>query len=146
MNYKKIGKNAKALSPVVASIILIAVTVAVSVVVAAWMGGMTIGLMGNAEQVAITNTQNVNSTSVSVSVQNTGAATATIVSATIDGKPVTFSGINSVGSPSTSITKGTTSVFTLQQSSPFTSTAQYVIKLQTAKGNVITYTYTYTGP
>jgi flagellin-like protein len=47
--FNKIGKNAKALSPVVASIILIAVTVAVSVVVAAWMGGMSIGLMGNAE-------------------------------------------------------------------------------------------------
>ena len=46
MNYRKFRKNAKALSPVVASIILIAVTVAVSVVVAAWMGGMTIGLMG----------------------------------------------------------------------------------------------------
>ncbi len=56
MNYiRKFKKNAKALSPVVASIILIAVTVAVSVVVAAWMGGMTIGLMGNAEQASITN-------------------------------------------------------------------------------------------
>ena len=55
MNFRKFKKNAKALSPVVASIILIAVTVAVSVVVAAWMGGMTIGLMGNAEQASITN-------------------------------------------------------------------------------------------
>lgn len=53
--YRKFRKNAKALSPVVASIILIAVTVAVSVVVAAWMGGMTIGLMCSAEQVSITN-------------------------------------------------------------------------------------------
>jgi flagellin-like protein len=34
-------KNVKALSPVVASIILIAVTVAVSIVVAAWMGALT---------------------------------------------------------------------------------------------------------
>ena len=53
--FRKFKKNAKALSPVVASIILIAVTVAVSVVVAAWMGGMTIGLMGNAEQASIAN-------------------------------------------------------------------------------------------
>ena len=43
---RKLKKNSKALSPVVASIILIAVTVAVSVVVAAWMGGMTIGSHG----------------------------------------------------------------------------------------------------
>ena len=57
MNYymRKFKKNTKALSPVVASIILIAVTVAVSVVVAAWMGGMTMGLMANAEQVSASN-------------------------------------------------------------------------------------------
>ena len=54
-SFRTIKKNAKALSPVVASIILIAVTVAVSVVVAAWMGGMSVGLMGNAEQATITN-------------------------------------------------------------------------------------------
>jgi len=145
MNYRKFRKNAKALSPVVASIILIAVTVAVSVVVAAWMGGMTIGLMGNAEQVSITNAAYVNTTSVAVNVQNTGAATVTISSATIDGSPVAYSGISSTGTVSNAIAKGTTSVFTLQASSAFTSTAQYTIKLQTAKGNTITYTYTYTG-
>ena len=58
MNYskfRKFKKNAKALSPVIATIILIAVTVAVSVVVAAWMGALTIGFMGNAEQASITN-------------------------------------------------------------------------------------------
>jgi flagellin-like protein len=37
----KILKSRKALSPVVASIILIAVTVAVSIAVAAWMGALT---------------------------------------------------------------------------------------------------------
>jgi len=42
----KILKSKKALSPVVASIILIAVTVAVSIAVAAWMGALTIGFMG----------------------------------------------------------------------------------------------------
>ena len=72
MIYRKFRKNAKALSPVVASIILIAVTVAVSVVVAAWMGGMTIGLMGNAEQATITNIDTAG-TLVQVTVQNTGS-------------------------------------------------------------------------
>lgn len=37
--------NKKALSPVVKSIILIAVTVAVSIAVAAWMGALTVGLI-----------------------------------------------------------------------------------------------------
>ena len=39
-------KSKRALSPVVASIILIAVTVAVSIAVAAWMGALTVGFMG----------------------------------------------------------------------------------------------------
>ena len=76
---RKIKKNSKGLSPVIASIILIAVTVAVSVVVAAWMGGMTIGLMGNAEQATITNlgffdSATAASDTITVSIQNTGNA------------------------------------------------------------------------
>ena len=55
MNFRKFRKSAKALSPVIATIILIAVTVAVSVVVAAWMGALTIGFMGNSEQAKVTN-------------------------------------------------------------------------------------------
>lgn len=49
MKLRKIRKNSKALSPVVASIILIAVTVAVSIAVAAWMGALTIGFMDTEE-------------------------------------------------------------------------------------------------
>jgi flagellin-like protein len=48
----KMLKSRKALSPVVASIILIAVTVAVSIAVAAWMGALTFSFMGT-EQVRI---------------------------------------------------------------------------------------------
>jgi flagellin-like protein len=81
--YRKLRKNSKALSPVVASIILIAVTVAVSVVVAAWMGGMTIGLMGNAEQATITNlgfadVATAAGDTITVSIQNTGNSPLTI--------------------------------------------------------------------
>jgi len=46
---KKLLKSKKALSPVVAAIILIAVTVAVSIAVAAWMGSLTLGFMENSE-------------------------------------------------------------------------------------------------
>lgn len=51
----KILKNAKALSPVVASIILIAVTVAVSIAVGVWMFGLTGSFMGSAEQLKVAN-------------------------------------------------------------------------------------------
>ena len=149
---RKIKKNSKALSPVVASIILIAVTVAVSVVVAAWMGGMTIGLMGSTEQASVTNValSNVGSgpytgTAV-VSIKNTGSATVTISSATIDGKSA------AIGS-TTTIAKGTSADIALTTptsgtvaNAPFADGAQYIIKMQTAKGNSITYTATYTAP
>ena len=77
---RKFSKDAKALSPVVASIILIAVTVAVSIAVAAWMGGMTLGFM-NTEQLKITNvafTGVALDPTVEISMQNTGSNPVTI--------------------------------------------------------------------
>ncbi|MGD2066341.1 MAG: hypothetical protein PVI43_04125 [Candidatus Bathyarchaeota archaeon] len=46
---RKLLKSKKALSPVVAAIILIAVTVAVSIAVATWMGSLTMGFMETKE-------------------------------------------------------------------------------------------------
>jgi flagellin-like protein len=141
---RKFKKNAKALSPVVASIILIAVTVAVSVVVAAWMGGMTTGLMGNAEQASITNVVFIDSTSMNVTVRNPGSAAVTLVSATIDGNSVLL--LDAAGETATdlSIPKGESVNFVLELggSSTFASGAQYNIKLLTTKGNSILYTAT----
>ena len=148
--FRKFKKNAKALSPVIASIILIAVTVAVSVVVAAWMGALTLGFMGNAEQASITNTAYVSNTEVSLTVQNTGGSTVTISSATIDGNAATmYNGTTPYAQvTSWSIPKGQSSTFIVGFASTtltFTNTAQFTIKLQTAKGNTVTTTYTYTG-
>ncbi|MCL4430078.1 MAG: hypothetical protein M1167_04930 [Chloroflexi bacterium] len=146
---RKIKKNSKALSPVVASIILIAVTVAVSVVVAAWMGGMTIGLMGNAEQVSITNVVFQTGGSINATVRNTGGASVTIQTATIDGKSATLvaTGNQADGTtPNTDvIAKGTSGAFIITPVTAITfqDGAQYQIKLTTAKGNTIVYTATY---
>jgi flagellin-like protein len=49
----KITRSKKALSPVIATIILIAVTVAVSIAVAAWMGALTFSFMSSGEQVQL---------------------------------------------------------------------------------------------
>jgi len=147
MNFRKFKKNAKALSPVIATIILIAVTVAVSVVVAAWMGGLTLGFMGSAEQCTVSNPTYVNATAVSVTVQNTGSATVTITSATIDGNAAVISSAGSQTAPWT-ILKGTSDSLIITFSGTvlhFTSTAQYQISLTTAKGNTETVSYTYTG-
>jgi flagellin-like protein len=167
MNYRKFRKNAKALSPVIATIILIAVTVAVSVVVAAWMGALTIGFMGNAEQASITNAVLTNhggtppattggaTIEAVVTVQNTGSATVTITSATIDGASVNINYAYLTGTSTTNlvntsgqvpITKGTAvDIYISGPTGGFANSAQYTIKLMTAKGNTVTTTATYTG-
>jgi flagellin-like protein len=71
-SFRKFRKSVKALSPVVASIILIAVTVAVSIAVAAWMGALSVGFMGT-EQLSITSVQFITGgASINVTVSNTG--------------------------------------------------------------------------
>ena len=144
MNFRKFKKSTKALSPVVASIILIAVTVAVSVVVAAWMGGMTIGLMGNAEQVQVSNAITTDSTTVTLTLRNTGGATVSIsdTQATVDGTAVTIVGAGS-GTTGMDIAKGTSADFTLTLTTAMSPGAQYNVKLVTAKGTTIPYTVTY---
>ncbi|MGO8805859.1 MAG: archaellin/type IV pilin N-terminal domain-containing protein [Candidatus Bathyarchaeia archaeon] len=169
MNFRKFRKSAKALSPVIATIILIAVTVAVSVVVAAWMGALTIGFMGNSEQAKVTNavlTNTYNSptdltggtTSAGiVTIQNTGSATVTISSVTIDGNTAKIADGYLSGTTVKSllsngqvpIAKGTSVdvYITLPATAtPFVNSAQYTIALMTSKGNTITTSASYNGP
>ncbi|MCW3999828.1 MAG: hypothetical protein NWE93_06280 [Candidatus Bathyarchaeota archaeon] len=140
---RKIRKNSKALSPVVASIILIAVTVAVSVVVAAWMGGMTINLMGTAEQGVITNLQftdgGTGDDTITATVQNTGDIAITITGGFVNGDAATaYAG-------DTTIAKGATGDITLTlPTGTLVDATQFQIKLTTSKGNAIAYTSTYT--
>jgi flagellin-like protein len=68
----KILKNTKALSPVVASIILIAVTVAVSIAVAAWMGALSFGFMGSGESLQVGTPYGWTTNNVTVYATNSG--------------------------------------------------------------------------
>ena len=93
----KILKSKKALSPVVASIILIAVTVAVSIAVAAWMGALTFSFMGSSTisitkvEFAATNmTYNGN---ITITVKNTGTKQVTIAAIEVNSESASsFSG------------------------------------------------------
>jgi archaeal type IV pilus assembly protein PilA len=129
---RKIKKNSKALSPVVASIILIAVTVAVSVVVAAWMGGMTIGLMGNAEQASIANIAFVGTNQIDVMVQNSGSTTVNITQAYVNGVGATI-----INTPPLSVDKSGATTFELTSPSALSAGTSYQVKLITAKGTQI---------
>ena len=75
---KKLFNSKKALSPVVASIILIAVTVAVSIAVAAWMGALTFTFMAT-EEIAFTDcTYQSSLATATLRVKNTGTGILTI--------------------------------------------------------------------
>ena len=87
---RKIRKSTKALSPVVASIILIAVTVAVSIAVAAWMGALTVGFMGSSSmtvtdmQFTDAATDGLSGTTITLDLKNTGTKSVTITQAKVN--------------------------------------------------------------
>ncbi len=84
---KRLFKSRKALSPVVAAIILIAVTVAVSIAVAAWMGALTFTFM-QTEQMQVTSMTYIANSTIRLAVKNTGTAKVTLAGASLNGNPV----------------------------------------------------------
>ena len=129
---RKIRKNTKALSPVVASIILIAVTVAVSIAVAAWMGALTIGFMGT-EEVKITGvTFFTANTTATLAVQNTGTSPVTLAEAHIN------NGAN-VLTTSVTIQPNTATSINIPVAG-LTNGYNYNFQLRSAKGNAFPYT------
>ncbi len=129
----KILKSRKALSPVVASIILIAVTVAVSIAVAAWMGALTIGFMGSSERLKLGTPYGWNSTAVKVLATNEGGSTVKITAVRVQGYGVdVFKDIPDIEIPP----KETREVIVnISGSGTFTTGYEYTIVLVTANNN-----------
>ena len=135
---RRLLKNRKALSPVVAAIILIAVTVAVSIAVAAWMGALTVGFM-QTEELAFINygwDTTGTTTSILINIKNIGSQPLTLTEvritdtpAYVDGESVLSETLDAGGSVSFNITRnalGTTA---------YTSGVKYEFAVITAKGN-----------
>jgi len=83
-------RSRKALSPVVASIILIAVTVAVSIAVAAWMGALSFSFMGSGEQLNAGSPWGWTTTQVNITVSCPGGNAVTVDSVRVNGTQCTF--------------------------------------------------------
>ena len=133
----KILRNAKALSPVVASIILIAVTVAVSIAVAAWMGALTFTFMAT-EQVQITNMSfgpAGSSSWIAVVVNNTGTSSVTMNEAWINN--VKRTSFNTNQSPGV-IAANSGAVINMTSVS-LANGNNYQVKLVSSKGNQFLY-------
>lgn len=87
LQLRRLIKNIKALSPVVASIILIAVVVAVSIAVATWMGSLSIGFM-EVDEVSVTNHSWASDmTYVDLTVKNLGTSKITIDNVEVNDAP-----------------------------------------------------------
>jgi flagellin-like protein len=120
---RKLLKNKKALSPVVAAIILIAVTVAVSIAVAAWMGSLTIGFMETAELTVVevafldtTTTPATTADSMNVTVTNSGTASVTINQVRVNGNTIATTNWNMETSTSGAIAPGDSDEVQIQTS------------------------------
>jgi|YelNatPaOPRAMG01_1025707.scaffolds.fasta_scaffold184563_1 flagellin-like protein len=134
----KILKSKKALSPVVASIILIAVTVAVSLAVAIWMGSLTTGQM-QTESLHIIQVVFPDTSKVKVILRNTGSSPITVNEIYIAGGG--NSTTNLLGTPVPIPANDQKEVELLYSwNQGFT----YQIRVVTAKGNQ--YFYTVTAP
>lgn len=132
----KILKSKKALSPVVASIILIAVTVAVSIAVAAWMGALTFTFT-KTEELKITGYSWVSTNQINLTATNTGPADLVISGAQVDDAAAAWS------SGVTTLTKGTSTwVLITKPSGDFTAGTKYNFAVLTAGGNKYPYSAT----
>jgi flagellin-like protein len=130
---RKLLKSRKALSPVVAAIILIAVTVAVSIAVAAWMGALTFTFMAT-EQITFTNfTWGAANANAALTVKNTGTSDLSIAAVKIDGSDPA-SNDQSASMPYL-LPKGSSVTFTLTRTGGFVSGISYEFTVTTSKGN-----------
>ncbi|MCK4933492.1 hypothetical protein KAS06_02365 [Candidatus Bathyarchaeota archaeon] len=124
---KRLLKSRKALSPVVAAIILIAVTVAVSIAVAAWMGALTFTFM-KTEEIRLTDLTFTNSTGtlgIDVIVKNIGTSPVTISTAEV----------NTVSQTITTFTVEGNSQTTLSIAYDWLPGYKYDVKLESSQGN-----------
>ncbi len=128
----------RAISPVIATIIIVAVTIAIAIAVAGWLMGLW-GSYGSVEQLTIMPDSTITNSSgtivLSLHVKNTGSKSATITKIEVVGIG-TATSIN--GTTTASLPQGYDSTFPVEIAATGTYSAgtQYLIKVYTDSGNV----------
>ncbi len=135
MNFKKFVKNSKAISPIFATLILIAIAVIAGVVVYMFTSGtlatMTGGGTAAQEKVSVQGVQEVSTTSIAVYAQNMGTGTVTINGMILkDTSGNVLQQASAVGTPNLDAGKLATVTGTFTAITPGT----YTMTLTTAKG------------
>src|SRR5712692_3591922 len=148
-------RNTKALSPVIATIILVAVTVAIAIAVAAWLGALTFTYT-NVEQINITGAAiTITGSSVAFGISNSGTSDVVISSATVNGGSYTnaagtlptaaaSSTVCGVTGGLATIPKGSSCTLTgtFTSGGAFVAGTTYAFKLISTKGHTFPYTTT----
>ena len=130
---KRIWKGKKALSPVVAAIILIAVTVAVSIAVAAWMGALTFTFMATEELTFTGRTWDTTAaTYIDIKIKNSGTAALTIDKVEVNDEVLTTAEWNPAGA---TLDAGDEITIQITPTAGFVSGTKYAFVFVTAKGN-----------
>ena len=126
---KRVLKGKKALSPVVAAIILIAVTVAVSIAVAAWLGAITFTFM-KTEELKITHMAFVSPANITLTLHNIGSNKVTV------GQVKVNDGDVSSTSPTLplDIAAGSSTILEITLTSEWTDGNKYRVALVSATG------------
>jgi len=143
---RKIFKSKKALSPVVAAIILIAVTVAVSIAVAAWMGALTFTFMRTEELQFVSRAWGTNNAYIDLTVKNTGTSPLSMSKVEVNNVNIlTFDfDTTTAGNQTTATSLDGGASKTVRIWSTYTSGNKYDWTIITATNNK--YTYTTTAP
>ncbi len=123
-------RKKRALSPVIATVILLAVVITVAIAAVAWMSGLTVSYM-DIEELRITNEQwGPDCSYVELTLYNMGTSTLTISSAKVNSQPTSFT----VVSGSQTIAAGESAVVRITQA--FVPQGKYSITFSSTKGTM----------
>jgi flagellin-like protein len=137
----KIGRfkvSQRAVSPVIATLLMIAIAVAASIIVYVWSIGLLGGLMGSGgsqtkEQLIMEAYNWVTPTSLIFTLRNVGSSPSTVASVYLGGNPLTTGA-------STPIAVGSSTQFTFSGvSGSYTTGAAYTLKIVSATGGVFAF-------
>jgi len=128
------GKAKTALTPVMATVTLLCIAIAVSLATLAWINGLPTPQMYTEDLQATNHKWGPNYAYVDVTLHNNGTQSLNLKSVTVNSQPATVIYI----AGSSQINTGESTV--LRIANRFTSGANYQLTFQTAKGNKFSYT------
>jgi len=137
--------NRKAISPVIATLLMIAIAVAASILVYVWSMGLVGSLQGTGgqqtrEQLIMEAYVATSSTSWSLNIRNVGPTKSEIAAVYIEGISASFSGSATLLSPGSSVVL---TVSVPAGSVTLTPGAAYTVKIVTKSGAVFSYSVIY---